>query len=151
MAIEFFHIRDSDYDLMDQLVDVEQSVRPENGFSMFEIHSFIRYGRVYAAVEYDEILGCIYFMRDFDNPGKVFLYGVLVRPEERGKNLAETLMLSAFADLKEAGIRMIEVTISPNSRKALSVYRDTLGFHVLNVPDGADYQDEDFLLLRKTL
>lgn len=49
-----------------------QEVHPARGTGLnyFEAHSFIRYGRVYAAVEYDEVLGCAYFLRDFNNPGK---------------------------------------------------------------------------------
>lgn len=153
MAVEFFHIRDNDYDLLDQIIDLEESVyagRAE-GLNIFEIYSFIRYGRVYVAVEYDEILGCCYFMRDFDNPGKVFLYGILTAPKEMGKNLGEALLKAAFADLRESGLRMVEVTAHPANRKALRIYQEELGFHVINVPDGASAEDEDFLILRKTL
>ena len=151
MAVEYFHIRESDYDLLDQLVELEQEVHTKGGLSLFEIHSFIRYGRVYAAVEYDEILGCVYFMRDFDNPGKAFLYGIIVKPQESGKKLGETLLLSAFSDLKDSGIRMVEGTVHPQKHKAIKVYRDNLDFHIINLGDDEDPGEEDFLQLRKTL
>ena len=153
MAVEFFHIRDNDYDLLDQIIDMEERVHPgqNDGLGVFEVYSFIRYGRVYVAVEYDEILGCTYFMRDFDNPGKVFLYGILTAPEEAGKSLGEALLLSALADLKESGIRMAEVTCTPGNKKALRIYQEVLGFHIINVPEGADPEEEDLLILRKTL
>ena len=153
MAIEFFHIRDNDYDLLDQIIDLEESVHAgkSEGLNVFEVYSFIRYGRVYVSVEYDEILGCCYFMRDFDNPGKVFLYGILTSPKEAGKHLGESLLKAAFSDLKESGLRMVEVTVHPMNKKALQIYQETLGFHIINVPDGADPEEEDFLILRKTL
>ena len=151
MAVEYFHIRESDYDLLDQLVELEEDVHQRGGLSVFEIHSFIRYGRVYAAVEYDEILGCVYFMRDFDNPGKAFLYGILVKPSESGKKLGESLFSSAFSDLKDSGIRMVEVTVHPSNHKAIKIYRDMLEFHIINLKDDEDPEDEDFLQLRKTL
>ena len=151
MAVEYFHIRESDYDLLDQLVELEEDVHQRGGLSVFEIHSFIRYGRVYAAVEYDEILGCVYFTRDFDNPGKAFLYGILVKPSESGKKLGEPLLLSAFSDLKDSGIRMVEVTVHPSNHKAIKIYRDMLEFHIINLKDDEDPEDEDFLQLRKTL
>ena len=50
MAVEYFHIRESDYDLLDQLVELEEDVHQRGGLSVFEIHSFIRYARVNAAV-----------------------------------------------------------------------------------------------------
>jgi len=153
MAIEFYHIRDNDYDLLDQIIDLEQKAHAgkSEGLNVFEVYSFIRYGRVYVAVEYDEILGCTYFMRDFDNPGKVFLYGIFVDPKERGKNIGESLLLSAISDLKESGVRMAEVTVHPQNKKAIEIYRDVLGFHIINLPDGGDAEDEEFLILRKTL
>lgn len=153
MAIEYFHVRESDYDLLDQLVSLEQEVHGSRGagLNLFEVHSFVRYGRVYAAVEYDEVLGCAYFLRDFDNPGKVFLYGILIKPSESGKQLGESLLASAFADLKESNLRLAEVTVHPSNYKAIRVYRELLDFHVINVSDDMELADADFLLLRKTL
>ena len=138
MAVEYFHIRESDYDLMDQLGELETQIHQKGGLSVFEIHSFIRYGRVYA-------------MRDFDNPGKAFLYGILIKPGETSKRLEETLLLSAFSDLKDSGIRMVEVTVHPSNHKAIRIYRDILDFHIINLGDDEDPADEDFLELRKTL
>lgn len=151
MAVEFFHIRESDYDLLYQLAEVEQSLHPGTGMNLFEIHSYIRYGRVYAAVDDDDTLGSVYFLRDFENPGKAFLYGVTVRPEYRGKRLGESLLLSAFSDLKEAGVRMVEASVSPKNIKAIKVYRDSLGFNIINLPDDSNMEDEDILIFRKTL
>lgn len=151
MAVDFFHIRESDYDLLYQLADVEQELHPQGGRGLFEIFSYVRYGRVYAAVNDENIIGSIYFLRDFENPAKAFLYGVTVAPEYRGKRLAESLMLSAFADLKDAGVHMVEVTVNPRNEKAIKTYRDTLEFNVINLPEDADMEEEDFIILRKTL
>ena len=153
MAIEFVHLRESDYDLVDSITDLEKEVHSGRGAGLnrFEIHSFIRYGRVYAVTEEDTVLGCCYFMKDFDNPGKVFLYGISIRASESGKNLAVDLLKSVLSDLKESSVRMAEVTVHPSNHKALRVYKERLGFHVINVGDDALYEDEDFLILRKTL
>lgn len=153
MAIEYFHIHESDYDMVEQLVALEQLVHGSrgSGLNYFEVHSFIRYGRVYAAVEYDEVLGCAYFLKDFDNPNRVFLYAIVVNPSESGKRLGETLLLSAFQDLKDANLRMVEVTVHPSNYKALRVYREELDFHVINAADENQLEQEEFLILRKTL
>ncbi|MBC8538355.1 GNAT family N-acetyltransferase [Christensenellaceae bacterium NSJ-63] len=153
MAVEYFHVSESDYDLLEQIVELEQEVHAGRGGGMniFEVHSFIRYGRVYAAMEYDEVLGVSYFMRDFDNPNRVFLYGILVKPSESGKHLGEALLANAFMDLKESNLRMVEVTVHPSNYKALRVYREELDFHVINVSDEDQMEEEEFLILRKTL
>ena len=153
MAIEYFHISESDHDMLEQIMDLEQEIHQErgSGLNYFETHAFVRYGRVYAAVEYDEILGCAHFLRDFNNPGKCFLYEIIVRPSEAGKHIGESLLLSAFADLKDSGLRMVEVCVHPSNYKALKIYREALGFTVINTQDENTYDDVDFLILRKAL
>ncbi|MGI6665194.1 MAG: GNAT family N-acetyltransferase [Christensenellaceae bacterium] len=153
MAIEYFHINESDFDMLDQIVRLEQEINGARGTGLnhFEAHSFIRYGRVYAAVEYDEVLACVYYMRDFSNPNRVFLYSILVKPSETGKRLGESILLSTFADLKDTGVRMVEVTVHPTNYKALRVYREALDFTVINAQNERDFSDVDFLVLRKML
>ena len=65
--------------------------------------------------------------------------------------IGESLLLSAFADLKESNLRMVEVCVHPSNYKALKIYREALGFNVINAQDEASYEDVDFLVLRKTL
>ncbi len=153
MAIEYFHINESDYDMLDQIVNLEQEIHAARGggLNYFEAHSFIRYGRVYAAVEYDEVLGSVYFLKDFSNPNRAYLYSIMIKPSESGKRLGESLLLSAFADLKEAGIRMVEATVHPSNYKALRVYKEELDFNVINAQDERDYAELEFLVLRKML
>ena len=130
MAIEYFHISETDHDMLEQITELEQEVHSKRGEALnyFEAHSFVRYGRVYAALEYDEVLGCAYFVRDFNNPAKCYLYEIIVKPTESGKHIGESLLLSAFADLKESNLRMIEVCIHPSNYKALNIYRESLSF-----------------------
>ena len=47
MAIEYFHISESDHDMLEQIMELEQEVHPARGTGLnyFEAHSFIRYGR----------------------------------------------------------------------------------------------------------
>ena len=153
MAIEFYHIRENDYDMLEQLVELEQMLHSSRGagLNIFEASSFIRFGRVYVAVEYDEVLGCVYYMRDFENPNKVFLYGISVKPSEAGKNIGVTLLSNTFGDLKESGLRMVEVFVDPSNYKALRIYREQLNFNVINVADEESFDSEDLLVLRKTL
>lgn len=153
MAIEYFHIHESDQDMLEQIVALEQEVHRtrSNGLNAFEVFSLIRYQRVYAAVEYDEVLGCVCFMRDFSNDVRAFLYSIIVNPSEAGTKLSESLLLTAFADLKQSGLRMVEVAVASGNHKALKLYRDELDFHVINVSEDESEEDEEFLILRKTL
>lgn len=149
MAIEYFHINENDIDMLEQLTELEKKTKA--GMNLFNVHAYIRYGRVYAAVEYDEALAAVYFMRDFDNVNRAYLHGVIVSPEETGEHLGQSLLLSAFQDLKDAGLRLVEVTVHPANQKAIRVYREELGFHIINAAGEDEIETEDILILRKTL
>lgn len=153
MAIEYFQISENDHEMLDQILGLENEVHASRGggLNYFEAHSFIKYGRVYAALEYDEILGCVYFLRDFSNPGKCYLYEIIVKPSEAGKHIGESLLLTAFADLKESNLRMVEVCVSPSNTKALRIYKDLLGFKVIRTDESEEKVEPGFVLLRKSL
>ena len=151
MDIEFFHISETDLDMIDQIVELEKRLsRNNSGLTAFVVNAYVRYGRVYSAVDYDEVVGCAYFMKDFDNPGKVYLFGLLVDPKESGRKLGQNLLMSAFADLKDSGLRMAEVMVHPSNKGAIRVYRDELGFNLMNNSEDADEADE-YLIMRRML
>ncbi len=151
MEMEYFHIRESDYDLLGQLIDLENELHEGRGGGLngFELHSYIRYGRVYAAVQNDVVQGCCYYIKDFENPSKVYIYATSIRPGQNTEALAIDLLVCSLADLKESGTRMVEVTVSPSNYKAQRVYKEELGFSVLNLP--TDQSAEEFLILRKVM
>ena len=63
MAIEYFHIKERDFDLVEQLIQIENSSYDSGALDVFDLIAMLRHARVYVAVEYDEILGAVYFMR----------------------------------------------------------------------------------------
>lgn len=152
MAIEFYHISETDFDMIDQIVELEKRMSKNgSGLTAFEVNAYVRYGRVYAAVEYDEVVGCSYFMKDFDNPGKVYLFGLIVDPKEAGKKLGQNLLMSAFADLKDSSLRMAEVAVHPSNRGAIKVYRDELGFNIINDTDQTIEGAPEYMIMRRIL
>jgi len=156
MAIEYFHINEDDYNMLEQLTELEAEVHGgrASGLDYLEVYSCVKYGQVYVAIEYDEILGAAYFYRDFNNPGKCFLYEILVKPSETGKHIGESLLLSAFEDLKNLErnrIRIIEVCVHSSNANALKVYKDALGFNVINSKEDGEYEETEYFVLRKTL
>ena len=67
MAIEYFHIKERDFDLVEQLVQMESIAFDENGaLDVFELIAMLRHARVYVAVENDQIIGAVYFMNPLD-------------------------------------------------------------------------------------
>ncbi len=83
--------------------------------TFFDLIAMLRHARVYVAVEYDEILGAVYFMRNFDNPDKVFLHSINIIDPQAYPNLGTSLLNIAFADMRAFGIRLVEVNVDPSN------------------------------------
>lgn len=152
MALEFFHIRENDTEMVEQLIELEKEMNADRAaeLSEFEICAFIKYARVYVAVQYDELLGSVIFVRDFDHAGKVFLYSVNIRQNTEHKDLGASLIYTALSDLKEGGVRSVEVLVDAANFKALQIYREKLGFNIISDSDEDD-EKEGLLTLRKVL
>ena len=46
---------------------------------------------------------------------------------------------------------MVEVIASPRNQRALRIYQQDLGFHIINASSQEDLENERFLILRKNL
>lgn len=126
MDVEFFQIREDDTEILEQISALEGRL---NGFmDYFETVMFARHNRIYAAVDGDALLGCCFFVRNFDAPEKAFLYSVNMA--KRSRTLIRRLLEIAFKDLKASGIDRIEVFVEPTNVQALRAYREDYGFEI---------------------
>lgn len=152
MAIEYFHIKERDFDLVEQLVQMESaSYEEETALDVFELIAMLRHARVYVAVENDAILGSVYFMRNFDNPDKVFLHSINIANPEETPNLGVSLLNVAFADMQSFGIKIVEVNVDPSNYKALKIYREQLEFVACDSMQSEILNGEEILMLQKEL
>ena len=151
MAIEYFHIKERDFDLVEQLIQIENSSYDSGALDVFDLIAMLRHARVYVAVEYDEILGAVYFMRNFDNPDKVFLHGINIIDPQAYPNLGTSLLNIAFADMRAFGIRLVEVNVDPSNYRALKIYREQLGFVASDSMQSEILGGEEILMLQKEL
>lgn len=151
MAIEYFHIKERDFDLVQQLVQMEMDAFEGEALDVFELIALLRHARVYVAVEYDEILGSVYFLRNFDNTDKAFLHSINVVDPQATPNLGVALLNIAFADMKAFGIKMAEVNVDPENYRALKIYREQLGFVASDSMQNDILDGDEILMLQKEL
>ncbi len=152
MAIEYFHIKERDFDLVEQLVQMESTAFEGSGaLDVFELIAMLRHARVYVAVEDDQIKGAVYFMRNFDNPDKVFLHSINIANPEETPNLGVSLLNIAFTDMQAFGIKVVEVNVDPANFRALKVYREQLGFVACDSIQSDVLSGEEILILQKEL
>ncbi len=151
MAVEYFHIKERDFDLVEQLISLESAEYDDGGLDTFDLIAMLRHGRVYVAVEFDEILGSVSFMRSFEDNARAFLHNINIIDAQAHPNLAVSLIKIAFSDMKASGLVSVEVNVDPSNYRALKIYREQLGFEPAEEIAGEDLNGEEILILRKEL
>ena len=151
MALEYFQIKERDFDLVEQLARIESDTFETGGLDVFELIAMLRHARVYVAVEADEIIASAYFMRNFDNPDKAYLHSINVVDPSKYPNLGVSLLNICFTDMQSFGIKSVEVNVDPTNFRALKVYREQLGFSASDSIQNEVLNDEEILILKKEL
>ncbi len=152
MNISFKPIDHSDQNKLEQIMDIEKQAFGKGALSEYVIVPMMRYGKVYAAVdEEDDPIACAYFMRDMNDIGTAYLMSVAVLPVFRGKDVGTELLRYSLGHLQRFGITHIRLTVDPANFTALSVYREKLGFTVIENSKDEYGEGEDRLVMQKVL
>lgn len=152
MNISFKPIDHSDQNKLEQIMDIEKQAFGKGALSEYVIVPMMRYGKVYAAVdEEDDPIACAYFMRDMNDIGTAYLMSVAVLPVFRGKDVGTELLKYSLGHLQRFGITHIRLTVDPANFTALSVYREKLGFSVIENSKDEYGEGEDRLVMQKVL
>jgi ribosomal-protein-alanine N-acetyltransferase len=152
MTISFVPFDYTDPERLDQIMRIEKEAFGKSALSEYVIVPMMRYGKVYAAVDEDgDPIACAYFMRDMNEIGNAYLMSIAVLPVFRGKDVGTELLKYAFTHLKRFGITRIRLTVDPANFSALSVYREKLGFTVIENSKDEYGEGEDRLVMEKTL
>jgi len=117
-----------DLTLLQRLKQLEKEAFDVGGLNEWHLVPLIRHGRVYVIKQQQEVVGLIEYMRDWENPQKVYLIGVSIAKEMRGQGLGTILLHTSFQLLKKENIKEIELTVDPKNLGAIKVYEEKLGF-----------------------
>lgn len=152
MTISFIVWEQPDIDTLNNVLEIEQTAFKDGALSEQVIVPLLHYGRVYAAVDEDDnAIACAYFLRSMDDTDTALLFGLAVLPEYRGQQIGKALLEYALSHIKQYGVFRVTTMVDPANTNALSIYREQLGFSVVDSIREAFGADEDRLLLCKQL
>ena len=152
MTITFNVLDKVDPNMLVNILDIEQESFGDGALNEYVIVPMLRYGKVYAATDEDgDAIACAYFMRDMNNTDTAFLMSVAVLPDFRGQNVGTALLEYALSHLTQYGIKHVRLTVDPANFTALSVYREHLGFAVVDSARDEYGPGEDRLVMAKDL
>lgn len=152
MTISFIVWENPDLETLSNILDIEQTTFGDGALSEQVVVPLLHYGKVYAAVDEDDnAIACAYFLRSMDDTDTALLFSLAVLPEFRGQQIGTALLEYAFSHIKQYGIFRVKTMVDPANTASLSVYREQLGFSVVDSIREAFGTDEDRLVLCKQL
>ena len=152
MTLTFTVLEKPDPEMISNILDIEQEAFGDGALNEYVVVPLLRYGKIYAAVDEDDVaVACAYFMADMNNAGRAYLMSVAVLPDFRGQNVGTALLEYALANIKQYGINNVVLTVDPANFTALSVYREKLGFTVVDSAKDEYGQGEDRLVMAKDI
>ncbi len=152
MAIDYFQIKEKDFDLAKQLIEIENQYYDETGsLDAFDIISLLRHARVYVAVENETVLGYAIYQKNFDEPEKAYLHSISIVDPQSYPSLGTSLLNITFNDLASFGTKILEVNVDPNNTNALKKYTDQLGFAICEELESDIFENNKIIILRKKL
>lgn len=152
MTLTFTVLEKPDPEMISNILDIEQEAFGDGALNEYVVVPLLRYGKIYAAVDEDDVaVACAYFMADMNNAGRAYLMSVAVLPDFRGQNVGTALLEYALASIKQYGITKVVLTVDPANFTALAVYREKLGFTVVDSAKDEYGQGEDRLVMAKDI
>ena len=121
MEIKLINKDNKEY--MKQIVDIETKVFGKNGaIDSWNLKPMVKYGKVYALVENEEVIACIELIRAWDTE-TVYLYGLAVKETEFGRGLGSKLISEVLELISKEKILRIQLTVASNNIAAINLYK----------------------------
>lgn len=124
--MEIVEIKTVDVMTLQHFVDLEEDSFGIGGLNAWTLMPLIRYGRVYAAYENGTVIGLIQYMRDWDKPERVYMVGVSMAKEVRGRGYG-TAFITGTLRMLAHDCKEVELTVAPENLAAVRIY-EKLGF-----------------------
>ena len=136
-------VTEMDDELRDKILEIDEAAFGPGSLTQWSLPLFQHYGRIYI-VRYDnEPVGVAELMRDWRDPELVYLYGYAVTPEFRSNGIGTALLRTVFEALPRAGFQRLQLTVHPENRAAIHIYRDKFGMRTVDFIRNYYGQGED--------
>lgn len=121
-------IKDFDQKLLDKLVELETRTFRDSGLSKWELVPLIEHGKLLVLFDKQEPVGLLELMNDWDNKDMAYVYALAIEEEYRNQGLGTKLIKSGMELLLKDGYSKAKLTVDPDNKPAIHVYKDKLGF-----------------------
>ena len=135
-------------DLIRQLIEIEKRAFGEGGLhNEWLMIPMIRYGRVFVVELEGLVVGVAQFMRTWIRQDAVYFYGISLLPDYRGQGLGTAFLNEILIYLKNDGVRKVILSVSPENKGAIHLYRERYGFRTVKSSVNEYGPGEDRLIM----
>lgn len=115
-----------------RVADLEAQAFGAGGLNAWSLVPLGRHGRVFGCVEGEEMIAAAQVFRDWERPELAYLVGISVDDRFRGRGFGTQFLKAIHNQLALEGIGSLELTVDPRNVAAIRVYRDKLGYRVVD-------------------
>ncbi len=150
MAAEVRQVVENNLTLVKELVAIEEEAFGRGGLNEWGLPPLIYHGAVYIIEADNNPAGIAEYMRDMEEENTAYLYGLAVAKEYRGQGWGKQLLAESLQEIKEKGIKQVELTVDPANKRACTLYRK-FGFEKIEQRKDEYGAGEDRLVMVREL
>ncbi len=151
LSITINRLKTNDISFCEELVKIEAEAFGEGGLNLWGLVPMIYHGAVYVINFNNRPVGLSEYMRDMNDPGLAYLYGLAVKEEYQKEGLASSLLDYSLQDLKNKGISKVQLTVDVDNEAALYLYQKKFGFSKIEYRKDEYGRGEDRLIMELRL
>ena len=110
-----------DEDILYKIVEMENLLFGDASIGNYNIKPMAKYGKVYVILNGADIVSVIEVMSSF-NRELAYIYGVCTNAPYQNKGMANKLLFYVLEDLKNYGIKKVQLTVGINNIIAQKLY-----------------------------
>lgn len=119
MTLDFKRLTELNTKLLVELESLEKYIFKDAALNRYHLPVIARYGFLFVLFKDNKIIGQASFIQ---NNKRIFLVGLWIKEENRNKGMGRFLLSKCLTELKEAGLKTVELTVDKKNSNAVKLY-----------------------------
>ena len=125
--ITFIQPDPQDWQILEQIAEIDRQAFGEDGISVFNLSQFTRSNTVFCLAISRVVVAEAVVLRNLHDSGAV-IFGFAVNNNSQGKGYGKILMDHLLQKARDLGISYLELTMNPDNQAAKKLYMEKAGF-----------------------
>lgn len=119
--MEIIKIEAHNTDYITDIVNYETEIFGDGSIGRWTIMPFVRYGKIYAMIDNNEVISAVELMKAFDNE-EVYIYGFFTKEKYSGNGYGSELLKFTINEMRKNKVKVLSLTVDPENETAKNLY-----------------------------